>query len=162
MSRKNLFIITATLLLSAIITACGQSTATASTATPAATIAATPTPLETAYVDITPEIVYVTPAPTESYDLIDQNMAAYAGTYTSENGDTLTIDASGNVNISIIRLCSMQGTASGAYKGILPITVTDPNGNPMGLEFNTETKQLYVTDSQWSYLANGDTFSLDR
>ena len=95
-------------------------------------------------------------------DLVGTDFAEYAGTYTSENGDTLTLDAQGKVQISIIRLTQMDGNATGIYKGLIPMTVTDANGKPMGLEFNTETKELTVTDSTWDLLKNGDSFLLDK
>lgn len=95
-------------------------------------------------------------------DLVDTSFSEYAGTYTSENGDTLTLDEQGNVVISIIRLTEMEGNATGIYKGLIPMTVTDANGNPMELEFNTESKELTVTSSTWNLLKNGDSFLLDK
>lgn len=95
-------------------------------------------------------------------DLLNTDFSEYAGTYTSENGDTLTLDEQGNVTISIIRLTEMEGKATGIYKGLIPMTVTDANGNPMELEFNTELKELIVTDSNWDLLKNGDSFLLDK
>lgn len=95
-------------------------------------------------------------------DIVDADFSEYAGTYTSENEDTLTIDESGNVTICIIRLTQMEGYASGVSRGVMPITVTDASGNPMKLEFLPDSKQLIVTDSTWSLLSNGESFLLDK
>lgn len=95
-------------------------------------------------------------------DLLDTDFTKYAGTYTSENQDTLTIDEKGNVEIGIVRLTQMEGTASGVSKGVMPITVTDASGNPMGLEFVFDSKELIVTESTWELLPNGETFIFNQ
>ncbi len=84
------------------------------------------------------------------------------GIYTSADGDALYIDEDGNVEISIYRLTTMEGKASEVYKNIVPITVTDPNGNQMRLEFLLESGELIVVESSWNYIKAGDIFKLSK
>ena len=99
---------------------------------------------------------------TDKGDIVDADLAAYAGDYATENEDTLTIDKDGNVVIAFIGLTEIEGKTIGAVKGIMPITGTDASGNAIELEFNVDTKELVVTDSTWEYLENGTSFVFDR
>lgn len=86
----------------------------------------------------------------------------FAGTYAMEDSSELTIGEDGSVTIGIFRLAEFEGTAGAVEKGIMPIDATDPNGNAIGFEFNTETKELIVVDSTWDLLENGTAFVFDK
>lgn len=97
-------------------------------------------------------------------DIISTDYTELAGTYTiTEDESSMVIGEDGTVNISITRLASMDGEVTGIYDGNMAlITVEDPNGEGMGLEFTMDDNTLVVTDSQWDLLPNGEEFVFDE
>ena len=84
-------------------------------------------------------------------------------TYTAEDESTVTIKEDGSVNVSIIRLCDMDGKVTGVNgKGVIGMDLVDPNGNTLYAEMNADTGTWVVMDSTWEYLPNGEVVEFNN
>ena len=88
----------------------------------------------------------------------------YEGTYTDADESSVVMerneDGTYRMEISIIRLCSLEGEANDV-DGAAEFMVTDPNGNDMTGVFyvnDDDTYTIYFTESDWEYIKTGDSF----
>ena len=110
-------------------------------------------------------------APTQGDSYGDEELETQAeiqdyflGEHTrDEDGSTLLIEANEDgtykVNLSVIRLCSLEDGVGTLKDHKMTFTVDDPNGNPMtGIIYRDGENHLTVefTDSTWDYLPNGE------
>ncbi len=81
----------------------------------------------------------------------------------SEDGSTLDIEDNGDgtfdIDINIVRLCSLEDGVGTFTEHKMTFDVTDPNGNPMsGVIYrdNDNSLTVKITDSTWDYLPNDE------
>ncbi len=89
------------------------------------------------------------------------------GTYTALDGSTLTVgldvDGQYQVNVSIVRLTALTGTATYS-EGALHFTAEDAAGNPISGAVSVAggAAMVTITDSDWAYLPDGEVFHFGR
>lgn len=83
------------------------------------------------------------------------------GYFTNGEAEVTLIPTGGDsfsANVSIIRLCNMDGY--GTYSnGVVYITITDSPESNIHAEFNVNNGTLFISSSSWEYLPTGTSFS---
>ena len=94
-----------------------------------------------------------------------EDATAFEGKYESEDSSTIELTYGGmsvyDVEISIYRLCELEGM--GRYEdGQITLELTDPNDKDIEGVLYKESDDTYtikITQSTWTYISNGDTFT---
>ena len=97
---------------------------------------------------------------------IKEQVVDYSGTFKSEDGSSIIITKDGDkydANISLYRLTTFENcTVDNIKDGILTISGTDPNGNPIKFSFNWTTKTLTVVESTWDLLSENTKVDFNK
>ena len=112
------------------------------------------------------------PEATETSESSTQDTGnASAGSFVGEHissydGSTLTISDNGDgtykVDIELFRLCSLENGVGTLEGDQMTFVVDDPNGEKLTGEITRDSNNVFtvtITESSWSLLANGDSFT---
>ena len=112
------------------------------------------------------------PEATETSDSSTQDTGnASAGSFVGEHissydGSTLTISDNGDgtykVDIELFRLCSLENGVGTLEGDQMTFVVDDPNGEKLTGAITRDSNNVFtvtITESSWSLLANGDSFT---
>ncbi len=112
------------------------------------------------------------PEATETSESSTQDTGnASAGSFVGEHissydGSTLTISDNGDgtykVDIELFRLCSLENGVGTLEGDQMTFVVDDPNGEKLTGAITRDSNNVFtvtITESSWSLLANGDSFT---